>query len=264
MAPCPRSRYRGMVIDDTRRAGFHSWLKTLDGRVSVWVPRSVALKRWTRWPPRGAGAIRLGPAVGVAEIEKGFGEAVGFQPGKTPRLSGRSQESGTTNSIHDSGHGGTFWRRRRVSKVTVLLLIGVVSDPARLGAPAWDGGSAGRPGVVRPEGPDVALETAARIVAASVVLIARRQHHLGTGGGAPSRSGHRHLRQRRTAPGLPCRHARRVSPRAHRSRPMLAGEAQHDHAVAECELGVGDSVTLARHDQVLLEAERHGTASPWP
>ena len=40
--------------------------------------RSVALKRWTCRPPRGAGAAQLGPAVGVAEIENGFGEVCGL------------------------------------------------------------------------------------------------------------------------------------------------------------------------------------------
>ena len=41
---------------------------------------------------------------------------------------------------------------------------------------------------------------------------------------------------------------------------VFTSGAQHDHPVAKRELGVGDGVTLARHDQVPLEAE--GAAEP--
>ena len=57
---------------------FHSWLKTLDWRVSVRVhAASQSSDQSTRVPPRGAGAALLEPAVDVAEIEKSFGEVCG-------------------------------------------------------------------------------------------------------------------------------------------------------------------------------------------
>ena len=85
---------------------YRSWLKTLDRRASVGVHRAPwSSDRWTRVPPRGVGAFRPWPAVDVAEIEKGFGEVCGLwarQTPSSPRFTGRSQESSTTDSIHDS------------------------------------------------------------------------------------------------------------------------------------------------------------------
>src|SRR5262249_47367807 len=36
---------------------------------------------------------------------------------------------------------------------------------------------------------------------------------------------------------------------------IVSGGAEHDHAIPKSQLGVGDSVTFTRHDQVLLEPE---------
>src|SRR5262245_8035401 len=135
----------------------------------------------------------------------------------------------------------------------------LLSGNPTLGHTWWPGGGCGRsmsrPRVVGAEVPEMALQVAAGVTAAAVGLVLDIDHDLGS---------------RRLGPGVVSVGVRDDNVRALRFRAadlrrllhqvaelVLTDGAQHHNAVAERQLGVDDHlIAIARHNQVLLEAER--------
>src|SRR5579859_1497658 len=93
------------------------------------------------------------------------------------------------------------------------------------------------------EAPLVAFEVARRVATPAVVVVVRRQRDLGAGGGRAGvvrvRIGDEDVRRPLAQAGIGVTQA-----------------AEHQHAVAQLQLGVGDGALRPRHQQQLLEAER--------
>src|SRR6185503_6345004 len=115
------------------------------------------------------------------------------------------------------------------------------------------------PRIVGAEVPDVAPRIAAGIAATAVVLVLERHDHRGAGFDGAGMVGVHVVHDDVGAGRDGAAYAGRwlLKP----AELVVARRAQHDHAVAEDELGVSDRAAVTRHDEMLLEAE--GVAEPF-